>query len=82
VTGTPPAPCRVSRIRRAGSDRARRAMSREQLRQFAFIDLYIHPLYVLVNKILSFILNSTISIHSLYHPLSTLSIVGSICHFI
>jgi hypothetical protein len=33
-------------------------------------DLYIHPLYVLVSKILSSILNSPAPIHPLYHPLS------------
>jgi hypothetical protein len=36
------------------------------------MDLYIHPLYVLVSKILSSILNSPALIHLLYHPLSTL----------
>jgi hypothetical protein len=44
--------------------------------------LYIHLLYVLVSKILSSILNSLALIHPLYHPLSTLSIVGPTCHFI
>jgi hypothetical protein len=44
----------------------------------ALMDLYIHPLYVLVSKILSSILNSPALIHSLYHPLST---VGPTCHF-
>jgi hypothetical protein len=39
----------------------------------AFMDLYIHPLYVLVSKILSSILNSPAPIHPLYHPLFTLS---------
>jgi hypothetical protein len=43
------------------------------------LDLYIHPLYVLVSKILSSILNSTTPIHHLYHPLSTM---GPTCHFI
>jgi hypothetical protein len=52
------------------------------LRLSALIDLYIHPLYVLVNKILSSILNSPAPIHPLYHPLSTLSTVGPTCHFI
>jgi hypothetical protein len=45
----------------------------------ALMDLYIHPLYVLVSKILSSILNSPAPIHPLYHPLSTL---GPTCHFI
>jgi hypothetical protein len=44
----------------------------------ALMDLYIHPLYVLVSKILSFILNSLAPIH----PLSTISTVGLTCHFI
>jgi hypothetical protein len=48
----------------------------------ALMDLYIHPLYVLVSKILSSILNSSTPIHPLYHPLSTLSTVGPIYHFI
>jgi hypothetical protein len=48
----------------------------------ALIDLYIHPLYVLVSKILSFILNSSALIHPLYHPLFTLSTMGSTYHFI
>jgi hypothetical protein len=42
----------------------------------ALMDLYIHPLYVLVSKILSFVLKSSALIHPLYHPLST---VGSTC---
>jgi hypothetical protein len=42
------------------------------LRLPALMDLYIHPLYVLVSKILSSILNSPALIHPLYHPLSTL----------
>jgi hypothetical protein len=48
----------------------------------ALMDLYIHPLYVLISKILSSILNSSALIHLLYHPLSTLSTVGPTCHFI
>jgi hypothetical protein len=52
------------------------------LRLPALMDLYIHPLYVLVSKILSSILNSPAPIHLLYHPLSTLSTVGPTCHFI
>jgi hypothetical protein len=43
---------------------------------------YIHPLYVLVSKILSSIFNSPAPIHPLYHPLSTLSTVEPTCHFI
>jgi hypothetical protein len=45
----------------------------------ALMDLYIHPLYVLVSKILSSILNSSAPIHPLYHPLST---VGPTYYFI
>jgi hypothetical protein len=45
------------------------------LRLPILMDLYIHPLYVLVSKILSSILNSLAPIHLLYHPLSTLSTV-------
>jgi hypothetical protein len=52
------------------------------LRLPALMDLYIHPLYVLVSKILSSILNSSALIHPLYHPLSTLSTMGPTCHFI
>jgi hypothetical protein len=48
----------------------------------ALMDLYIHPLYVLVSKILSYILNSSALIHPLYHHLSTLSTVWPTCHFI
>jgi hypothetical protein len=42
------------------------------------MELYIHPLYVLVSKILSSILNFSVPIYSLYHPLSTLSTVDSL----
>jgi hypothetical protein len=49
-----------------------RLSSRTGFRLPALMDLYIHPLYVLVSKILSSILNSPASIHPLYHPLSTL----------
>jgi hypothetical protein len=52
------------------------------IRLTALMDLYIHPLYVLVSKILSSVLNSPAPIHPLYHPLSTLSTVGPTCHFI
>jgi hypothetical protein len=45
-------------------------------------ELHIHPLHVLVSKILSSILNSLAHIHPLYHPLSTLSTVGPTYHFI
>jgi hypothetical protein len=48
----------------------------------ALMDLYIYPLYVLVSKILSSILNSPALIHPLYHPLSTLSTMRPTCHFI
>jgi hypothetical protein len=53
-----------------------------RLRLAALMDLYIHPLYVLVSKILYYILNSPAPIHPLYHSLSTLFTVGSTCHFI
>jgi hypothetical protein len=52
------------------------------IRLSTLMDLYIHPLYVLVSKILSSILNSSAPIHPLYHPLSTLSTVGLTCQFI
>jgi hypothetical protein len=55
---------------------------RSQVRLPALIDLYIHPLYVLVSKILSSILNFSALIYPLYHHLSTLFTVGSTCHFI
>jgi hypothetical protein len=48
----------------------------------ALLDLYIHPLYVLVSKIPSSILNSSALIHPLYHHLSTLSTMEPTCHFI
>jgi hypothetical protein len=54
----------------------------EHIRLFTLMDLYIHPLYVLVSKIPFSILNSSAPIHPLYHPLSTLSTVGPTCHFI
>jgi hypothetical protein len=49
------------------------------LRLSVVMDLYIHPLYILVIKILSSIFNSSAPIHPLYHSLST---VGLIYHFI
>jgi hypothetical protein len=58
------------------------ATTHYRVRLSALIDLYIHPLYVLVSKILSSILNSPVLIHPLYHLLSTLSIMGPTCHFI
>jgi hypothetical protein len=51
-------------------------------RTAAPMELYIRPLYVLVSKILSSILDSPAPIHPLYLPLSTLSTVGPTCHFI
>jgi hypothetical protein len=54
----------------------------QPVRLSALMPLYIPPLYILVSKILSFILNSPVSIHPLYHPLFTLSTVGPTCHFI
>jgi hypothetical protein len=48
----------------------------------ALMDLYIYPLYVIVSKIFFSILNSSAPIHSLYHPLFTLSTIGPTCHFI
>jgi hypothetical protein len=59
-----------------------RRQQRNQLRLSTLIDLYIHPLYVLVSKILSSILNSPVLIHHLYHPISTLSTVRPTCYFI
>jgi hypothetical protein len=44
--------------------------AREWNHRPVLMDLYIHPLYVLVRKILSSILNSPALIHPLYHPLS------------
>jgi hypothetical protein len=52
------------------------------VRLSTLMDLYIYFLYVLVNKILSSILNSPAPIHPLYHSLSTLSTVELTCHFI
>jgi hypothetical protein len=52
--------------------------TQSNLRLPALMDLYIHPLYVLVSKILSSILNFPASIH----PLSTLFTVGPTYHFI
>jgi hypothetical protein len=66
---TPAAPIRIQELATA-------------LTLSALMDLYIYPLYVLVSKILSTILNSPAPIHPLYHPLSTLSTVGPTCHFI
>jgi hypothetical protein len=57
-------------------------MQADSLRLSALMDLYIHPLYVLVSEVLSSILNSPAPIHHLYHHLSTLSTVGPIYHFI
>jgi hypothetical protein len=59
-----------------------RDSSRCSVRVSTLMDLYIHSLYVLISKILSYILNSFASIHPLYHPLSTLSTVGLTYHFI
>jgi hypothetical protein len=53
-------------------------VTNQPLRLPALMDLYIHPLYVLISKILSSILNS----FALIHPLSILSTVGLTCHFI
>jgi hypothetical protein len=52
------------------------------LRLPALMYLYIHPVYVLISKILSSILNFSAFIHPLYHHLSTLSTVGPTYHFI
>jgi hypothetical protein len=41
------------------------------------MNLYIHPLYTLVIKIISSIPNSSATIHPLYHPLSILVTVGA-----
>jgi hypothetical protein len=59
-----------------------KSTSTSVLRLSALMDLYIHPLYVLVSKIVSSILNSPAPIYPLYHPLSTISTVGSTYHFI
>jgi hypothetical protein len=74
--GLPPA----SRVQSRGSD-GHEWMLRA-VRLPAPIHPLYHPLYVLVSKILSSILNSPASIHPLYHPLSTLFTVGPTCHFI
>jgi hypothetical protein len=50
-----------------------------RVRLSALMDVYIHPLYILVTKIIFSILNSSVPIHHLYHTLST---VGPTCHFI
>jgi hypothetical protein len=47
------------------------------IRLSALIDLYIHPLYIVVIKILSSIPNSSATIHPLYYPLSILVTVGA-----
>jgi hypothetical protein len=52
------------------------------IRLSALMGLYIHPLYVLVSKIISSILNSPAPIHPLYHPLTSLSTMGPTWHFI
>jgi hypothetical protein len=75
---SPTRPCRMPRHR---PHCIARPASRLPIRLSALMDLYIHPLYVLVSKILSSILNSPAPIHPLY-PLSTLSTVGLTCHFI
>jgi hypothetical protein len=68
---------------RAGHEALRRAEAAcVGVRLPALMDFYIYPLYVLVSKILSSILNSSAPIHPLYHPLFTLSTVGPTCHFI
>jgi hypothetical protein len=59
-----------------------RVSSKQALRLPAPIHPLYHPLYVLVSKILSSILNSPAPIHPLYHPLSTLFTVGPTYHFI
>jgi hypothetical protein len=56
--------------------------ARRLVRLSALMNLYMYPLYVLVSKIFSSILNSSALIHPLYHPLSTLSTVGPTYHFI
>jgi hypothetical protein len=41
-----------------------------------------HESVFVLRRILFSILNSSVPIHPLYHPLSTLSAVGPTCHFI
>jgi hypothetical protein len=52
------------------------------LRLSALMDLYIHPLYCLVIKILSSILIYPVSIHHLYHPLSTVGPLVTLSKYI
>jgi hypothetical protein len=72
----------VARIRDGKRPNQAQICAWKDLRLPAPMNLYIHPLYVLVSKILSSILNSSALIHPIYHPLSTLSTVGPTCHFI
>jgi hypothetical protein len=72
----------VARIRDGKRPNQAQICAWKDLRLPALMDLYIHPLYVLVSKIFSSILNSSALIYPLYHPLSTLSTVGLTCHFI
>jgi hypothetical protein len=44
--------------------------------------LYIHPLYIVVIKILSSIPNSSALIHPLYHPLSTVGPLVTLSKYI
>jgi hypothetical protein len=77
-----PTPTRKERERKSPHLNSLTLDTVDYLRLLALMDLYIHPLYVLVSKILFSILNSPALIHPLYHPLSTLFIVGPTYHFI
>jgi hypothetical protein len=68
---------REIRVHAGSCARERGVVQAQRVRLSALMNLYIHPLYVLVSKILSSILNSPALIHPLYHPLST---VGPTCH--
>jgi hypothetical protein len=71
-----------TRVRGSSDVRVCQALAWPGVRLPALMNIYIHPLYVLVSKILSSIPNSFAPIHPLYHPLSTLFTVGPTCHFI
>jgi hypothetical protein len=74
--------CRLCAVCLCARARARGMCQSDSGLVYASMDLYIHLhlLYILVSKILSSTLNSSASVYSLYHPLSTLSTVGSTCH--
>jgi hypothetical protein len=72
-------PMELTCIRLVWTTHGRSWPGRLPFRLSALTILYFHSLYILVIKILSYILNSSAPIHSLYHPLSTM---GSTYHFI